>query len=205
MCALESKLRKALCAGILVIALPRIAAADAGIPMIAFSYPIVLLLFLPIVLIEAAYIRSKMMTTWRTSLIVAGKANLVTTLLGFPLAWVLMFLLEMAGWLFLSPLRDNFPHFDVALGSVPGRVLLGILSSAWLGPTNSKIAITSAFVFLFVPAFVLSGWIEAKMVVADLNPDDFHTVKRTVWKANLLSYLFLAVVGAVILQYPLSK
>jgi hypothetical protein len=181
------------------------AAADAGIPMIAFSYPIVLLLFLPIVLIEAAYIRSKTMTSWRTTLIVAGKANLVTTLLGFPVAWMLMFLFEMAAGLFLSPLRDNFPHFDAVLGSVPGRVLMGILSSAWLGPTNSKIAITAAFVFLFVPAFVLSGWIESKMVVADLNPDDFATVKSTVWKANVVSYLFLAVVGAAILQYPLSK
>lgn len=185
--------------------LPASAKADAGVPMIAFSYPIMACLLVFVVLIEAAYFRTRVKSTWRSSLVRLGKANVVTTLLGFPIVWLVVLALELGFWFASYRLIENHGHLERIMETPPGQVLTGALSAAWLGPTNSKLAITAAFVALLMPAFFASGWIEAKMVARCDWSENATVVKRAVWQANVLSYLFLAVCGALILQYYLRR
>lgn len=186
-------------------ALPTCARADAGIPMIAFSFPIMVVLLVFVVLIEAAYFRMKIKTTWKDSLLSLGKANLLTTLLGFPLTWIALVAVEIPLWFLLAKALDRHKHLQELLNTTPGRALGVVLSAAWLGPTESKWPVVAAFLVLLVPAYFASAWIEAKIVSTQNSNENGATARTAVWRANLLSYLFLAVVGALILHYELRR
>ena len=102
-----------------------------------------------------------------------------------------------------------------------GRIYwLSVLSPAWLGSVDSLWSILAAFVVLLVPAFLLSGYVEGHMLERyDLlsplgrqqsSPDEAlppreylrreeKQRKREVWRANLLSYIFLSAVGCLAL------
>ena len=77
---------------------PISARADAGIPMIGIAYPAILFLIIPVIAVEAAYLRLRLRTGWKNTLGAVAKANAITMLLGFPLAWLILFLLELAIW-----------------------------------------------------------------------------------------------------------
>lgn len=186
-------------------ALPTRARADAGIPMIVFSFPIMVGLLVFVVLIEAAYFRRRVNATWKDSLLSLGKANLLTTLVAFPLTWVVLVALEISLSVVLPKTLDGHKHFEALLNTTPGRALGFILSSAWLLPTKSKWPVVAAFIVLLVPAYFVSGWIEAVIVSRRGWNESGSAVKGAVWRANLLSYLFLAVAGALILQYELGR
>jgi hypothetical protein len=188
-----------------MIALPACAKADAGVPMIAFSYPIMVCLLVFVVLIEAAYFRTQVNSSWRASLVSLGKANLLTTLVGFPMIWLVVLILELAFWFAVYRLVEKHEHLERIMATPPGQLLTGALSAAWLGPTNSKLAVTAAFVALLLPAFFVSAWLEAKMVARCNWNENATAVKRAVWQANMLSYLFLAVFGVLILRYQFLR
>ena len=68
--------------------------ADAGIPMLPLAYPVIVLFLVPVIAIESVYIRLRLGTGWRNTLAATSKANLITLLLGFPLAWLLYLVFE---------------------------------------------------------------------------------------------------------------
>lgn len=186
-----------LLAASLLLLTPAAAHADAGIPMLPFAYPVIVLLLLPVIAIEAAYIRFRLHTEWKDTFAAATKANLVTMLLGFPLAWMIFFLLELV--LYLS-LTFSGVEADIhwALSREVTDFLIVVTSAAWMGPVEEKWAVPVAFVVLLIPSFALSGFWESRMLKNRLLfYEDQGT--RVVWQANILSYVFLATVGCLAL------
>src|SRR5208283_4301900 len=77
-------------AALLVLLCPAAARADAGVPMLPVAYPIILLFLVPVIAIEATYIRKRLCTKWRNTIAATAGANAITMLLGYPLIWILM-------------------------------------------------------------------------------------------------------------------
>jgi hypothetical protein len=107
--------------------------ADAGVPMIFLTFPAMLALLLPIVAVEAWLCRKWLgLDTW-AAIKANAAANAASTLIGVPLAWGVMLVLELIiGWGI-----SRSPGVERTLDKVPspvGDVLGVLLSSAWLGP-----------------------------------------------------------------------
>src|SRR5260370_30400833 len=133
----------ALLSFVVLLLSPVAAHADAGIPMLPFAYPVIIAFLIPVIGIEALYLRLRLRTSWQVTLAATAKANLLTMLLGFPLAWVVYFVLEMLLWLGItySGVSD---HFKWTLGDTVGKMLIAATSAAWIGPMNERFAIPCA-------------------------------------------------------------
>ena len=162
--------------------------------MLPFAYPVILVFLLPVIAIEAAYIRLRLHTEWRNTIVATTKANLITMLLGFPLAWLIFFLLEMAFWIVLA-FSGIESHVHWTLNSRITDFLIVVTSAAWMGPVQEKWAVPVAYVVLLIPSFVLSGYLEARLLDRGWLKYEGRS-SRIVWEANALSYIFLAVAGS---------
>lgn len=199
-----------------VLFCPLAASADAGIPILPIAYPIVLFFLLPVIAIEAVYLQMRLRAGWWRTLKATSIVNAVTLVLGYPLAWVASYLIELILVLVVVLMKK------AGLGRVFGARIywLSVLSPAWLGSVDSLWPILAAFVALLVPAFLLSGYVEGHMLQRYdlLSPlswqqsspnevlpsqeylrEEEKKRKREVWRANLLSYIFLAAVGCLAL------
>lgn len=190
-------LRRAVLAGVILVFLSPAAHADAGIPMLPIAYPVVLLFLLPVIAIESIYLRAKLKTGWWGIVKGVSIVNAVTLILGYPLAWVLAFVVEYVftgvALLFIKA------GFERTIERLP-LWASGVLAPAWLGPTEDIWPILVAFVVLLIPAFFLSGYVEARMMAKRIELSG-GVVKRAVWQANVCSYVFLAVAGFTTLYF----
>jgi hypothetical protein len=181
---------------------PLAARADAGIPMLPIAYPVVLWFLVPVILIEAVYLRARLGTKWWRTLKGVSVVNLFTLLLGYPLAWLISFLLELL-FIFLAVLLSKI-GFAHALYHIPAWVEI-ILFPAWLGSSEQLWPVLVAFDALLIPAFFVSAIAESWMMErGDLLRYEGEC-KRAIWQANALSYLFLAVVGCVTLYFRFGR
>jgi hypothetical protein len=143
--------------------------------MLAVAWPVSWVLFLPIVLLEASIAHRTLRSSWPTSLKLAGAANLLSTLLGIPLAWLGVLALQLAVMATLPPLRSPW--------------ILVPLYAAWLPPMTAARPwlIPLAAAALCVPCFLVSVWIEGKVALGFKGFDPVE-VRRWAWRANLCSY-----------------
>lgn len=174
------------------------AKADAGIPMLPFAYPVILLFLLPVIGIEVLYLRARLKTSWRETLSATSKANLVTMLLGYPLAWIVFLGVELLLWLGLSATGIS-DRLKWAPGHAIGKMTIVATSAAWMGPVKDRWAIPFAFVILLIPSFFVSGFVEARLLERQGWLHSAHPCSRAVWQANVISYAFLAIVGCLAL------
>ena len=100
--------------------------------MLPFAYPVILLLLIPIIAIEVVYLRARLMTECRITLSCTAKANVVTMLLGFPLAWLLFFAIELVLWLTLT-VTGVGDHLQWAPGHAIAKMVVVATSAAWMG------------------------------------------------------------------------
>jgi hypothetical protein len=187
-----------------LFASPSAAHADAGLPMLPLAYPVILVFLAPVIAIESLYIRFRLGTGWRNTLVATSKANVITLLLGFPLAWLLYLVFELV---FFGALTAT--GVQRHLGSVGntriGNMLTVALSAAWMGPgIAGRWVVLLAFVVLLVPSFLVSGYVESAL----LGRRGWLTYKGrstiAIWQANIFSYVFLAVAGCVLLWTQLG-
>ncbi|HEY0794232.1 MAG TPA: hypothetical protein VGD64_00485 [Acidisarcina sp.] len=184
---------------------PSAARADAGIPMLEFAYPVVLVLLAPVIALEALYLRRRLgMDRWLMVRRLAV-ANAVSTLIGFPLAWLSGLLLEtIAGGLIVALGASAYPPIDS--DTLIGKVGTVILSAPWLGAArnNDRWPMVLAFLVLLVPAFFTSYYMEWWVMKWAPWPVGDVALRKILWRANLFSYLFLAVFGAIVLYSGLA-
>jgi hypothetical protein len=181
-----------------ILLFPLYANADAGIPMLPFAYPVILIFLIPVIAIEAAYLRAKLKTNWRVTLGATAKANVVTLLLGYPLMWALFLGMEFLFWFGIDATGvDNHLHW--APGHLVSEMAVVAASAAWMGPVQDRWAIPFAYVILLIPSFIVSGFVESQLIerLGWLRTD--LRCGRAVWQANALSYVFLAIVGCIVL------
>jgi hypothetical protein len=173
---------------------PLRASADAGIPMLPFAYPVILVLLIPVIAIEVFYLRARLKTRWPATLFAVAKANVVTMLLGYPLAWVLFLGIELVLWIGLATTGVS-DRLQWAPGHAVAKIVIVATSAAWMGPVGERWAIPFAFVILLIPSFILSGFVESRLLERDGWLPCDSPCSRAVWQANALSYVFLAIVG----------
>lgn len=174
--------------------------ANAGLPMLVIVWPLFWLAFIPIVLIEYRILRKTLKTeTPRRLIFITTGANLFSTVIGIPIIYFLLLLLEI----FIPGGDGTFPY----LTEFWRRVLSVTLQAPWLIPYESEFywMIPVACAFLFIPFYFMSSWIESIIIAYYLrNSYQSRDVKKAVWKANQASYAFLYIIIAGWLIYGIS-
>lgn len=178
---------------------PPAAHADAGIPMLPVQYPELLLYILPVILIEAVYLKRQLNTQMRRTMIAVAGVNLMTVALGYPLAWLMY---QAMNWMFGLP-PDPTPLFT-HLWRVPVWISVKMFP-AWAGLRQEMWPVLAVWVALLIPSFLLSGLVKAWLVEwYDLLNFKGNT-RPAVWMANRYSYFFLIVTGCVLLYRMYSS
>ena len=160
--------------------------ANIGLPMIFVSVPIMAMALIPIAFVEALVFR------WLFSLPLAKawkgafNANLWSTFLGVPIAWLILVLLEIIGG------NGKFLPLDTPLE----RMTAVILQAPWLMPYPEALRwmVPAASLLLLVPFYLVSVFVEHRCL--DNRWQGIASRSRLfggVLLANFVSYLLLAV------------
>ena len=168
---------------------PLQANADAGIPMLPFAYPVILVFLIPVIAIEAIYLRARLKTEWRPTLTATAKANVVTMLLGYPLAWLLFLGIELVFWVTATETGVG-DRLQWAPGHEISKMAIVATSAAWIGPVEERWAIPFAFVVLLIPSFILSGFVESRLLKREGWLCGDSPSSRAVWRRTLFLISF---------------
>lgn len=167
--------------------------ADAILPSLAFLWPITILLLVPVVFIEALYARKRLNLTTGKSTRVFGVANVISTIVGLPVASILAGAFQRRIEIHLFGTRQsnwdkwnssgNVAELSRAFGRYPRWTLL------------------IAAMMMLAICFLISWWTETAYVNwclrrerDDLEAKAVHA-SGTVRNANAISYAFLGAVS----------
>lgn len=196
---LGTKLAGGLMVAAIVAFLPPSAHADAGIPMLPVQYPELLLYIVPVILIEAVYLKRQLNTRMRRTFIAITVINLITVALGYPLAWALYKALD---WMF------GFPPVTASLFANLWRVPVWIavkMFPAWAGLRQEVWPVLAIWVALLIPSFLLTGLMKSWLVEWYDLLNYKGNIRPVVWMANRYSYFFLTVTGCVLMYMMYSN
>jgi hypothetical protein len=166
--------------------------ADAGIPMIFLTFPAMLILLAPVVLLEALLYKKWLGIKTGKAFIYSTWSNIASLAVGIPVAWLVMFVVEV---LFFEGLGSQIDK----LGNSPLADVISLLvGSAWLGPTPAPWDIAAACLVMLVPFFLASYGVEYwavrfMMRHEELSEAALRDVQIAVRNANLVSYTALFV------------
>jgi len=172
-------------AALLVVLWPTQVFANAGLPMVAVYLPPAWLGLIPIIAIEAALGVWRFGVPPRRAFLAQAVANCLSTLVGLPLTWMVLALIEMF-----------FFGSAIGLNSPVRRVYAVTVQSPWLIPYERDLwwMIPASAIVLTVPFYAMSVLVEYR-VVRRLVPDLPQPVVRSwVVRANVVSYVMLLVV-----------
>jgi hypothetical protein len=168
----------------LFLSIPVALCADAGIPMLAINETFLLFALIPVIIIEA-FLLMRFGLDKKVSIKAVIVANLVSTVIGYPLAWILMFGLEML----LYALKNiHLPD-----------VITFIFSVAWLGPMDEYNAwlIPVASIIGLIPAYFISVYSEYFIIGIFFKETDKKTLLRYSWIINSASYALLLLIAVI--------
>ncbi len=164
---------------------------DMGLPMIFPSVMLMAVALVPVVFIEAYVVACALRMNITKVIAPVTIANLVSTFLGVPVTWFVLALLQFGSVILLGTVAKGIPStnlFSLTLGA------------PWVYPghDNEKLIILGAMLFLLIPYGLASWAIECLVVKAMLEKkhdfdDSSKKIKAAMGKANLISYLLLAV------------
>ena len=184
------------------IALP--AHADVGVPMLAVMWPPAWLLLLAIVPAEGYFARRILSLDWRSALGLSLRANLVSTLVGIPLTWFVLLLVEFGTGYAVYLLKVD----EASVPSAVQRAVAITVLAPWLGPGDGLSAwiVTAAAAYLCIPFFFASVLIENRVALRRLGPLETPRVRKWSWYANGFSYsIIFACLVAWAIGSALSK
>ncbi len=167
---------------------------DVGIPMLAVAWPLFWLTFVPVVLIEAEVAHRQLGLGRKQAIKISAVANALSTLIGIPVVWVGLVLLEMAIGYSLS-----------GVVTIDGwQYALFPFMAAWLFPTEDVRIVFAAFMVLVIPFYIASIYLESRVARRYLAHVDAALVWKWATTANALSYACIVVVAAVytVLHWP---
>lgn len=169
---------------LLVLAVPSMAYANAGVPMLFLAMPALLFSLVPIIAIESLYISKGLKLPIGQSLKTVSISNLASTIIGIPLTWLLLVVVQMV----------TGGGGAYGIDSVMGKVLAVTWQAPWLIPYEKDLdwMIPVAGLVLLVPFFFASWWSEyfvSKKINKVLPP---LSIKIKVRNANLITYSLLA-------------
>lgn len=166
-----------------LVGVPIPAHADIGLPLVAVFLPPMWLTLIPIVVVEALVNGRLLAMPFRRTVVPASVGNLVSTLAGIPLMWLLLATTEL-----------------VCCGGAKGlstsgaRLYAVTIQAPWLIPYERDFhwMIPVALLVFAIPCYALSVLIEAPFNVMAFKTTSKKLVWRATAAANLASYLCLA-------------
>jgi len=158
--------------------------------MLALAWPAFWIALIPVILIEGLICVRELGLGWKRALEVSAAANLMSTFVGIPVAWILLVGIEI-----LVGLSANALAVERAWSYALFPLML-----AWLNPTDNVWIIYAAFALLAIPFCVVSIWIERKVAMRMLPELQPEKVRAWVKRANIWSYVLLV---ACSIAYPL--
>ncbi len=168
--------------------------------MIFLTFPLMLAALIPVILLEVWIAKPLLGTSYGKTTWVIAVANVASTIVGIPAAWVAMFGLELLAGTTISRLVPQ----KFSEGPVINAVYL-ILSSAWLAPGSGLYwAVPVAAMVLLIPSFFASWYIEI-FIIDKMVEGDWATIRSTGFKANAVSYAFLVLAGCGWLVFSIFK
>ncbi len=149
-------------------------------------------------IIESWYLHTRLKIPFGRSVKVTTISNLISTIIGIPLAWLAMFLIEMAGGFLLSQFPSIGPFYDNTFGAA----IMTILGATWIAPDEKHIywIVPLVFIVLMIPFFFATWWIEYESVKSYMKDIDQNEIKITTRNQNLLSYGFLEVLLLLVIE-----
>jgi hypothetical protein len=176
--------------------------ADVGIPMIFVQWPLMIAALIPVILIEVLVIRRWLPLSPGRAFAGVGKANLYSTAAGVPMAWGIMFLIELAIGL---PLGFAGMAFHWNLDSSVLQAFMVVAGAAWQGPVRGLLywIIPLSVTVLLVPSFFVSVRLERRSCLKAWPAADPVALHRAVYAANLWSYGFMLVMACGWICYQL--
>jgi Ankyrin repeats (3 copies) len=167
---------------VLALCCPALAYANMGLPMVALYLPPAWFALLPVIAIEWAYGVKRLKLPVRRALVAQAAANCVSTLIGLPLTWIVLALVEL---FVLERVHGVAPVVAQSLAMVFGAAWLlpGAERTSWMIPW--AVAVLTA---IFYVMSVLSEHVVIARFFSDLP-------RRAIWRwmirANALSYILL--------------
>lgn len=164
--------------------------ANIGLPMLIVYWPALLIGILPIVWIETAWISKCTRLGWKKIVVTVLSANLLTSVLGVPLTWVLL-----AGLQMITGGGSFFGFFPLEV----------TWQAPWLMPDDENLfwKIPIAACVLSVPFWASSAWIESAFIRWVLRGYSLSGLNTIVWMANTLSYALLTLFWVCVLAWNL--
>lgn len=156
--------------------------------MIGITFVGMLIALVPVIAVEAYVLFAKIGTSAWASVGVAGAANLVSTVIGIPITWLALVILE----------EILVGSHDFDLRTMRGKILAVTVQAPWLPPYERELGwmIPTALIILLVPFFFASWTIEYHIEDWLLSSIPSETIDGAVFLGNLVSYLLMG--GAVL-------
>ena len=177
-----------------LLLLPSLAYADAGVPMLVLVMPIFALSIIPIVIIEAIYMQRVLSIPTRVAGRASLMANLVSTLVGIPMTWILLVILQF------------FTGGDKAYGldSTLGKIIAVTWQAPWLIPyeENFNWMLPIAGIVLLIPFYFASWWSEYLTCEKLLHGIPSVTLKKCMRNANMITYGLMILWPLFFLIFP---
>ncbi|XCN75371.1 MAG: hypothetical protein Q3M24_11775 [Candidatus Electrothrix aestuarii] len=174
--------------------------ANAGIPIVAVQLPFMLSLLVPVILIEAILLRESLSLHWFTATLISFKANLISTVLGCPIAWFLQFFASI-------PISASLTAFykNEILDRLSDLVILASVilpfpayegKIFWLIPFGGIVGL--------LPAYFVTVWFEYPFIRKQAHERKVNP-KRLMYRVNLFSYALLVGVWGLQLCFNLLQ
>jgi len=163
--------------------------------MLFVAFPFAFYLLIPIIGLETWIARRLSQITARRRFLGVLAANAVSTLVGWPLAWLVLVLLQI----FVIPGGSSAYGLDTPLHAVASVTL----QAAWLIPYESDLywMVPTAAIVLMLPAFAVTVPTERLVLRYCWSQVPVVERRKFVWTANLASYAVLIAVGLFWLWY----
>jgi hypothetical protein len=168
----------------LSVVVPGVAYANAGVPMLFLAMPAFVISLVPIIAIEAVYISKSLELPIGQSLKTVSISNVVSTIVGIPITWFLLVVIQMV----------TGGGGAYGIDTVMGKVLAVTWQAPWLIPYEDDLnwMIPVAGLVLLVPFFFVSWWSEY-FVSKNINKTlPLLSIRSKVRNANLITYTLLA-------------
>lgn len=177
------------------------ALADAGLPMLTVVWPGMIIALIPIIALESYCLRTMLKLPFAKSLKLMTIANLESTIIGVPLTWVALLLIEFVviftgGYIFKSVTE---------LPEALSYIFIITLGAPWIAPFSESQAywlIPAASFFLLIPFYFVTWYVEYRCLKKRIKKSKPPTLKRVVRNINLISYGLL---GVIVLVWLLSS
>ena len=167
--------------------------ADIGVPMIGVYWPPAWLAFIPVVAIEAWWARRVLGNDWKKAVASTLVANLISTIIGIPLAWFVWSTLEL--WLCGTALGLNSPAKGLYAVTVQAAWLIPYETQLWWMVPVAAVVLTN----VFYAGSVLIEWLVMKGFQRGADP---RALRKWAWKGNALSYALILIFVLAFLYVP---